>query len=167
MASLFMMSRRIDGRPSGQRLELGGCRPLQYRGLIAASDVPSFVLRGVMDVHDLDHLSGIPIKYFVRISEQRHGSNTWSFGDFLGAVRPHANTSNHRSQPDQKRVVDGWIITSDIGKNLVEVFGCFVGVDDLHAGRCFLKSSSIRSSVANRPSRAALRPRSMPASSCG
>jgi hypothetical protein len=26
------------------------------------SDIASFILRGVMDVHDLDRLSGVPIK---------------------------------------------------------------------------------------------------------
>jgi len=52
-------------------------------------------------------------------------------------------------------------------KNSVEVCERLAGVDHVHAGRCLLKIRSTWSSVAKRPSRAALRPRSIPASSAG
>jgi hypothetical protein len=43
----------------------------------------------------------------------------------------------------------------------------FVGIDDLHARRCFANTASTSSRVKKRPSRAARRPRSMPATSSG
>src|SRR5262250_2319317 len=66
-----------------------------------------------------------------------------------------------------KRCQYCWIVQFNEREDFVEIAQRFVGIDDFHARRCLAKTASTSSSVAKRPSRAALRPRSIPASSSG
>src|ERR1700732_3804645 len=62
----------------------------------------------------------------------------------------------------------GWIVNDQPVGNCVEVIECFVGVDDdFHLPRNFANTASTWLSLAKRPSAAARRPRSIPASSSG
>jgi hypothetical protein len=63
---------------------------------------------------------------------------------------------------DQHLGAKGYIARGGERQDFVKVAQRLVGIDDLHARRCLANTASTCSSVANRPSRAALSPRSIP-----
>src|SRR3990170_8263283 len=83
---------------------------------------------------------------------------------FLGAFGPCPNPRSDSAQPLSECGGNDGIVGVDVDQDLVEIGQRLVGIDDPH-GRRLESAASTSSSFANRPSRAALSPRSIPASS--
>src|SRR5262249_55751697 len=104
-------------------------------------------------------------KELVWISNERNDMNPGTLFDPFSALRPSAYALFYSAKPRFKASGYCWIIRTDECQDFFEVAQCFGRIDDLHVRRCRANTASTSSSVAKRPSRAALRPRSIPSSS--
>lgn len=123
--------------------------------------------RAVVDVDDFDRIRCHSIEYFTGIPNQWNNSNGGTVRDPSRALRPLADTSLNRLQSRFKSRIGGGEMTGDVTQDLVEIVERFVGIDNLHVGRCLANNALTSSGAANRPWSAAWTPRSIPASSSG
>src|SRR5437660_8814515 len=126
---------------------------------------PRLAARPTLNVENLYRIVGVTIEHFVWISNEGCRAHTRSIHDLLCALRPSTDSFEESVQSFFKCQRDGRIIPSYETENLVEIAKRVLGKDDFHPRRCLAKTASTSASVANRPSLAALRPRSMPSSS--
>src|SRR5215470_7694335 len=127
--------------------------------------IPRLSACGVADMQYLDGVARDLIEQFVGILNERYDVNAWTLFNHLRTFWPPSDAPLDGAESLLKRLAYGRIVVSEKFKNFVEVAQSLVGEHDLHVRRCLANTASTSSSVANRPSRAARRPRSMPANS--
>lgn len=129
--------------------------------------LPRLLPSTVMDVKHLNRVVCDAIEEPVRVADERDHANARTLRNLLRALWPALDTLLDGAKPFLKRHGYRRIMQFYEFKDFVEVAQSFVGIDDLHERRCFVNTALSSASVAKRPSRATLRPRSMPSSSSG
>lgn len=121
--------------------------------------------RRMVDVQDLDPVVANTIEDLVGIVPERGDPNIGAIDDTACDQRPTCDAGNEASDPPFDGRSDCRIMIGKPIGNIQEIPERVVCIDDLHRERNLANAASTSSSLAKRPSLAARRPRSMPASS--
>ena len=126
---------------------------------------PRFAGR-MMDVKNFDGRFGDAVENAIRIRSERYHAYAGPSAGPLRAFGPVTDPGEGNSQPPIEVGLDLRVVNDEPIDDFVEIREGVFGEDDLHV-LSLASTASTCSSVANRPSAAARRPRSMPASSSG
>src|ERR1019366_2201240 len=103
----------------------------------------------MMDMEYLHLIVGDAIKNPVREAAEWHCANARAFGRTARTFRPARDVRD--DTPDAP--LDGWcsrrVVRDQPVRNCIEVFKCFLGVDDFHLPRNFSNTASTWRSLAN------------------